>query len=238
MNQMQEEGVERALLEEFLVSHIIEELLFNDLFDIINYIYNSNDRLTDFEKKVKNYFESKELKNKGITGILLHKEGEHQLIIQNNETNQWKLAEPEDYNDLAQTIANNVISIKSLSNLSKLDSQNNIIGFMSWFKKDDYMIFKVKLLNKKRNKGARCDQAGKSDTIQLSNLIIGSDKFTTTNTKGVNQKQMCVLQEFTLRLYDYNRKNDKRWFLDPFEAIGWFRDSLDKPVRGIEKLEL
>ena len=78
----------------------------------------------------------------------------------------------------------------------------------------------------------------KSDTIQLTNLIVGSDKFTTTNTKGSNQKQMCVLQEFTLRLYDYNRKNDKRWFLDPFEAIGWFRDSLDKPVRGIEKLEL
>ena len=69
MNQMQEEGVEKALLEEFLVSHIIEELLFNDLFDIINYIYNSNKTLTDFEK-VKNYFESKELKNKGITGIL------------------------------------------------------------------------------------------------------------------------------------------------------------------------
>ena len=39
------------------------------------------------------------------------------------------------------------------------------------------MIFKVKQLNKKRNKGARCDQSGKADTIKLLNLIIDENKY-------------------------------------------------------------
>ena len=121
-------------------------------------------------------------------------------------------------NDLKSTIAKNIVSIKSL---------NNIVGFMSSFKKE-FMIFKVKQFDKKRNKGARCDQAGKSDTIKILNLIIGSEKYTSTNTKGVSQKQLCVLQEFTLRLFDYNQKDNKRWYLDPFEAV----------VIDIEKLDI
>ena len=94
---------------------------------------------------------------------------------------------------------------------------NNIVGFIGDFKKD-YMIFKVKQL-KKRNKGARCDQSGKIETLKLLNLIVGSEKYTAINTKTINQKQLCVLQEYILRLYDHNKKDGKQWFLDPGEAI-------------------
>ena len=91
------------------------------------------------------------------------------------------------------------------------------MGFIADFKKD-YMIFKVKQLQK-RNKGARCDQSGKIETIKLLNLIVGTQKYTAENTKHINQKQLCVLQEYILRIYDYNNKDGKRWFLDPYIAI-------------------
>ena len=210
---MKEENVVEAILDELLVCHIIEILNFNDTFLIINYLYN-NSNLSNFEEKIKNYFKGREIINKEITGIYLQNNGEQQLIIKNK--NIWKLAEPEDYNDLAPIIAKNIVPIKSL---------NNIVGFIGDFKKD-YMIFKIKQLNKKRNKGARCDQAGKGDTIKILNLIVGEEKYTSANTKNMNHKQLCVLQEYILRLYDYNEKNSKRWFLDPSEAV----------LIGIEKL--
>ena len=127
------------------------------------------------------------------------------------------MAQPEDYNDLSSLIAKNIIEIKKL---------NDIVGFIGYFK-DNFMIFKVKQLTKKRNKGARCDQAGKSDTLKLLNLIVGYNKYTTDNTKGINQKQLCVLQEFILRVYNYNKKDDKIWFLDPFQSA----------IINIEKIE-
>ena len=206
LNELEKNGIELALLQEFLISHLIEVLNFNDTLKIINYLYN-NSNLNSFEQKIKNYFENNELNNKEITGILLQIDGVQQLIIKNKTV--WKLAEPMDWDDLAKIIAYSIVPIKSL---------NNIVGFIGNFKKD-YMIFKVKQLNKKRNKGARCDQSGKSATIQLLNLIVGEEKYTSANTKGVSQIQLCILQEYMLRLYDYNKKNGKRWFLNPAEAV-------------------
>ena len=206
IDNMINDGVQRAILEEFVISHIIEFLVFSDLFTVINYLYNN--KLTTFEDKVKKYFESLELRNKGVIGIILQRYGDQQLIIKSGT--MWKLAQAEDYRDLSPIIEQKIVLVSSLS---------NIIGFITSFKKD-YMIFKVKQLNVKRNKGARCDQSLKSETIELINLIIGEEKYNLSNTKGINHKfQLCILQEFLLRLYDYNRVNEKRWFLSPIEAV-------------------
>ena len=215
IKELREEGFNHAILEENLISHLIEMIIFDDLLKILNYLYNN--KLNDFEQKIKNYFESIELNDKELKGIILQKQGKQQLVILNKTTNKWKLGEPEDYNDLASIIADNIIPIQSL---------NDIVGFIGYFK-DNFMIFKVKQLTKKRNKGARCDQAGKSDTLKLLNLIVGYNKYTVDNTKGINQKQLCVLQEFILRLYNYDKKDDKIWFLDPFQSV----------VINIEKIE-
>jgi len=49
--------------------------------------------------------------------------------------------------------------------------------------KNELKIFKVKNMTDPRSKGARCDQSGKSETIKLLNLIIGTEMFTSANRK-------------------------------------------------------
>jgi len=94
---------------------------------------------------------------------------------------------------------------------------NKIVGFIANFRKD-YMVFKVKLMTQKNHKGARCDQSAKSDAVYWLNQILGEDK-SDAQYKTVNQKEICVTQEFKLRLFDKEKKDDKRWFLTPIEAV-------------------
>jgi hypothetical protein len=93
---------------------------------------------------------------------------------------------------------------------------NQFTGFMINFKKD-YIIFKVKDLTKKRHKGARCDQSGKKEAIKMLNSIIGEEKY--SNDSDINQKQVCIIQEFMLRLYNNEKKNGLYWYLTPAEAV-------------------
>ena len=67
----------------------------------------------------------------------------------------------------------------------------------------------------KRNKGARCDQAGKSDILKTLNLIVGENKFTKENTKTKTAIELCSYQEFTLRYFSEIKQKDKVWFLYP-----------------------
>jgi hypothetical protein len=76
-------------------------------------------------------------------------------------------------------------------------------------------VFKVKDILNTRNTGARCDEAGKAKTIKLLNTIIGHEEYTKDNTKGMVQQELCALQEFTLRLYNLQKKDNLVWFLDP-----------------------
>ena len=87
-------------------------------------------------------------------------------------------------------------------------------------------IFKVKFLNKKRHKGARCDQSSKKEAIEVLNKILENETFTSANTSSMNQIQICIYQEMYLRYFDYLKKNNKHWFLTPSQAI----------VNNIEKI--
>ena len=81
--------------------------------------------------------------------------------------------------------------------------------------KNEYMIFKVKQMTKLRHKGARCDQAQKSDAIKTLNLIYGENKY--DKSININKNQLCVMQEFVLRLLNKQKKNGKVWY----EPRGW-----------------
>ena len=200
--------------KQFIVSHILDYLIFEDTKEVLTYIYFKQDELTDFEQEIKKYYDDLMLDNKGIIGIILPKDNKQHLLVKGDE--EWKNGQQEDYTDLVPELKKLVIP---------MSNYNTLVGFITMFKKD-YNIFKVKNLDDKRSKGARCDQAGKSETIKLLNEIIDDTVYSSVNTKGRNKIEFCVLQEMYLRYFDKISKNNKRWFVTPSEMI----------LNGIEKL--
>ena len=191
---------------DFILHHNLESLLFDETKDLLNYLYNKEER-TDLEKNIKAYYDSRIMKSKGVTGIILAKDNKPVLLIYDN--NIWKRALNEDYTDLASELKKRVIDINNM---------NTYVGFIGNFK-NEYNIFKVKNMTDKRSKGARCDQSGKSDAIKLLNSILNESKYTNENTKGRNKTEFCIIQEMVLRFFDKNSKNGKRWFLKIDESI-------------------
>ena len=199
-------GMDRDLLISFLVAHLIEMLVFENKLNIMNYLYQS-DELSDFDRLLKAYFEAKIMESSGRKGIILTNETTQQLMIWKNSS--WTKAEPMDYQDFKDEIIKYIVPPVNLS---------TIVGFIIIFKKQ-YMIFKVKDMTLKRHKGARCDQAGKKETLKVLNKIVGQEEYTIENTKETMQIELCSLQEFLLRYFDYTKKDNKRWYLSPEEAI-------------------
>ena len=199
---------------QFIVSHILDYLVFEDTKEVLTYIYFKQDKLTDFEQEIKKYYDDLMMEHKGIIGIILPKDNKQHLLVKGDE--EWKSGQQEDYTDLVPELRKLVIP---------LTDYNTLVGFITMFKKD-YNIFKVKNMEDKRSKGARCDQAGKSETIKLLNEIMGDSVYSSENTKGRNKIEFCVMQEMYLRYFDKTSKNNKRWFVTPSEMI----------LNGIEKL--
>ena len=199
---------------QFIVSHILDYLVFEDTKEVLTYIYFKQDKLTDFEQKIKKYYDDLMMEHKGIIGIILPKDNKQHLLVKGDE--EWKSGQQEDYTDLVPELRKLVIP---------LTDYNTLVGFITMFKKD-YNIFKVKNMEDKRSKGARCDQAGKSETIKLLNEIMDDSVYSSENTKGRNKIEFCVMQEMYLRYFDKTSKNNKRWFVTPSEMI----------LNGLEKL--
>ncbi len=140
------------------------------------------------------------------------------LIVLPYETREWRVAEPEDERDYELLLGK--------LQTSHIQNMNMVIGFISFFK-NQYLTFKVKVMSKKRDKGARCDQSGKTETITTINTILslnaatdGEDyKLTIENTKLRTQRELCVFQEFLLRTFHHNRVNGRKWFFTPCEAL-------------------
>ena len=82
--------------------------------------------------------------------------------------------------------------------------------------KKDYMVFKIRDISKTRNTGARCDQASKASSVKMLNYL-GEDQYTTKSSQS--RQELCIIQEFIFRKLNMDRKNGKRWFLRPAEAI-------------------
>jgi hypothetical protein len=192
--------------ELFVLQHILENLTFTEVNELLDYIYFTNE-LSYLGKKVKKIYDDMILQSKGISGIILSKENKQYLLVKGDE--KWIKGESEDYSDLSQEIEKLVLPITSY---------NRYIGFIGNFK-NEYKIFKVKDMEDKRGKGARCDQSGKSDTYGIINYILDVNKYTSENTKGRKKIEFCVIQELLLRFYNNIKKDNKVWFLNQQEAV-------------------
>ena len=193
----------------FLIDHIIEHLEYSDTFKLLNYLYNPKNNLSSLMKLIKNYYIKHIITDKGVVGLVLHnaeKNPSIQIVVLKND--KWVIGEFTDIKILEN-------KIKQIT--PKLEDLNNVIGFIGNFK-NKYMIFKVKMMNEKRNTGARCDQTGKKDAIKILNIIVNENKYTSENTKGINKNELCIYQELLLRVFNKNKKNNNKWFLNNVES--------------------
>ena len=202
------EGWDRSMLDKLLVHHMIESLRFPDKLEVINYLPD-DDSDDDMTRYMKEYFKSNMMTAKGLTGIMLQNTGKPQLIV-SRDGKTFSLAQSEDIIDLTEKL--NEIKGEILPMNEKLAPH---IGFMVNFKKD-YMVFKIRDMSKPRNTGARCDQASKVKSVRFLNEL-GEDQYT-SKTKMTRQ-ELCIVQEFIMRKNNLERKEGKRWFLRPSEAI-------------------
>jgi hypothetical protein len=193
-------------LEQLLVDHIIDMLLFNEKVEVLDYIFNKEDyEEGSFEYRVKACLEKKLLVTKRIMGIILYSSGsERKVMIFKGK--RWIDAEPEDIRDISEELVKKMTIQNS--------SYNKLVGFIGYDNKNRYLVFKVKDTLARRNTGARCDEAQKAKRISTINEIFGDEILTKENTKGMVQPEMCAIEELLLRYYQKIRKNDKIWFLD------------------------
>ena len=248
INEMETVGLPRELLLEAVITHICDELLYEDKLILLNGLFNNDFKTDDFSEKIKEYFLKNTLTNKGIMGIFVYYKNEAKLFIKKvvGEAN-WSQAEPEDLHDLEKPIT--ALKNKLLPANTHL---NSVVGFVANFKKDENnMVFKLKVfelngVKKKRNKGARC--YGKSTEMLMEILgepmyktyldlihqkykyIIdekkknrllhnATDNVVPDELEAINQIHACVIQEMFLRTYNLQRKGGRSWFVTPEEAV-------------------
>ena len=222
ITKMKQDGIPIELLQDDLIDHMIESLMYKEKIELLNYLnidcknfnINTNNNLVNdiFIIKIKKYFCDKIIHANNITAIILFDGPSrvNNLKVYILKNNRWIAAEPEDIRDIIPFINE---KFKIRPNL------NTFVGFMGYEDKNKYMIFKVKDTTRNRNTGSRCDQAGKKKTIDILNDIIGENKYTKENTRGMVQQELCILQEFLLRNYERDMKNGKTWFLNTEMAV-------------------
>jgi hypothetical protein len=213
------------LLIHFLVAHMIEQLLYEDKLNVMNYLYSlSSIKQGSLEWLAKEYFDTNSIATKSFTVFIMYKLNKRMIMILNDK-NKWVEAEPEDQREIAA-------SKETKEYLSmKLEDYNKIVGFIGYEKSNRYLVFKTKDMNSKRDTGARCDESGKVKTLNKLNEIVGGNKYTNESTKAkkdedgniiseaIGQVELCVLQEFILRYYDVIKRDGKKWFFTPEMAI-------------------
>ena len=230
----------------------MEHLSFEESKELLNYLYHKNNgsmlieasgsgviqHLSPFERMILQYYSRQVIhrplvgrraaaaaaatasspEDKGMLLFNKRKKELFELVVLRYETPEWVSAEPEDERDFSLLLAK--------VQTEQIKKMNMMIGFISLFKME-YLVFKVKVMSKKRDKGARCDQSGKTEAITIINTALSLNsttqgdeyKLTSENTKYKTQKELCVFQEFLLRTFDRKAINGRKWFFTPCEAL-------------------
>jgi hypothetical protein len=207
------------ILEKCIIEHIVDSLMFDEKVDLLNYIYANkylettikDEKLKRFLGKIKIYLQKKIIVSKGVTGMVMFNGPSRieNLNIFKLDEDKWVPAQPEDKKDLEPAILK---KYKLKTNLS------HYVGFVGFETNKKYMVYQVKDTENERSTGFRCDQSGKEKIINLLNDIESDNRFLSKVTKD-GAKELCVRQELTLRIYEYQNIDKKTWFLDTETAI-------------------
>ena len=216
--------VDENILKELIIEHIIEHTTFDNKLILLNYIYYTNEIEAEFELLIKKYFDNIIMEDNGISGVFLYNEKitdtyKENSILLIKQKESWEKAKMTDSQNFQKIIANKL--------KDKYNKLNNIVGYISFFKKSKLFIFKtIDIESKNKGKGKRCDQAGKADIIKIFNKAEKSNVYNSENTKDLTSLELCCLQELMFRYNTYIKKNDKIWFLNIhdsylFELSNW-----------------
>tara|TARA_B110001450_G_scaffold256524_1_gene287362 strand:+ start:5 stop:2023 length:2019 start_codon:yes stop_codon:yes gene_type:complete len=218
INKLKETAINNELLIVFLVSHIVDELSFDNKVLLFNYIQKKKiiDSLDKFENYVDDYIESLIVKKDNLQGIFLQntdkdldKDADIIVLIVKTKDNLWDLGTPEDVNDLLD-IVNNKINKNILPIHVKM---NKVVGYMTSFRNN--ITFKVRNIEKTRTKGAVCTQ--RPLIINYLKEIYNENKFPEKEFNYSSLNELAIILEFTLRYFDKKILNKKRWFLNSGE---------------------
>jgi superfamily II DNA or RNA helicase/ferredoxin len=218
----------KKYLLQFLVSHMIELLLFEDKNNVMNYIYSLESIQQDsLERYVKNYFEKNTITTKKFTAFITYNLNKR-IIMLLDDNNKWIVALPEDQREIASASETKDFLAFNPNNY------NTIVGFIGYEKGNKDLAFKTKNMTSKRDTGARCDQATKNKNLSKLNEIVGEEKYTIKTTKAIKDEdgniiqeavgnvELCVFEEFILRYFNAVEENGKKWFFTPEMAI-WYK---------------
>jgi hypothetical protein len=208
MRKLIKEGVPENDVLMFLVEHIVDLLLYREKVELLNYLYSLGVmQENSLEKMMKDYLDSQIITTRRLVGIILFAVDKRKIMVYDKTSKKWTDGEAEDEIEIANAAADKFRIPEGIQ-------FNTIVGFIDNEKSNKYLVFKTKQTDAKRNTGARCDEAVKGKKLQILNMIVGSEKYTKENTKGMVQAELCALQEFLLRYYNKIRKNNKFWFFN------------------------
>ena len=212
IRKLRDSGYAEDVVDTALVHHLVESLRYEDVVALLGHldaIESSDDVLV---RKMLQYFQGITMRANGYDGILLQQAGKRVLLVRpEDKRKQWEKGGSEDEKDFRGALAKLVTDVVPFG-----VKTGNIIGFMASFKKQ-FMVYKYRDVNAKGTKGARCDQARKSDVIGTLNEMFGETVYSATTP--VPRPELCVTQELLLRVLNMERRDGKRWFLTPGEAV-------------------
>ena len=204
--------IDKNTMRKCVFDHILDDMKVEDKIKLINYIlFKEKEKLTPIENILVHAIEDKKIKIGSQEYLVFTDFGtKKQMVYFVNNVKQ--VIEKAD--EIQSEEVNNFMKNKRYDFAP-------YYGFMSLFKDEQYVIFKVKTRDNKREKGFRCDQYGRSDRIKVLNKILGRKQYTQeninekTNTDNIsNSLQLCSDQELLLRYYNKIKVDGKDWFLN------------------------
>ena len=254
---LQKLNIDSSILYNYVITHILFDLSFDDIVELLNYLYNDvrekNSQETEaILSQCKIVLDKYIMEKDGKKGILLIKNKIQQfkvnkktematdknvmeqlndigiaLVMYNN--GKWDVTNKlSEYSMMKSKISADIVTQKDLKN-NKL---NELIGFIMYFKGENFLVFKTKRMTDKRSKGSRCDQKQVDETKNIMfdtifNSVDGLKTFFTermekdnNNDKDLfeNKKSVCIIEEFILYIFNELKVNGKLWFFDPIKS--------------------
>jgi superfamily II DNA or RNA helicase len=209
-----EHGIPEETVRRYIVYHYLDLLGFEQKMILIQNLENLKLDTSEIVEAIEQYFDDRLVPDKSNRreAVVLNNGSEFGIYLKpENPLDSWPKLDAEDLKPFQQNFAAKYV----IQDKSRI---NDIVGFISDFKGAN-MVFKVKDTKQRRNnKGARCDSAGKIDIIKLLNAIQSDIRYTDANTDDIHQNGLCIITEILMRYFTEQTHGNRLFFLNAEQA--------------------